>query len=127
MRRKKDPLDRRSVLVQRTVSGAAFLRDLKKISAEAGKETNRVPTAAPRSRIAVGPVCGRNISQSRSGGSSGDPIIPDPASRPAEHDQFNAPRIGLGIQATIAGLVQQCFAEPLVPEQPSHALPRSGA
>src|SRR3954468_15835142 len=28
VRRKQDPLDRRSVLVQRTVSGAAFLRDL---------------------------------------------------------------------------------------------------
>ena len=54
VRRKKDPLDRRSVLVQRTVSGAAFLRDLKKILAEAGKETNRAPTAAPRSRMAVG-------------------------------------------------------------------------
>jgi DNA-binding MarR family transcriptional regulator len=34
VRRKTDPLDRRSVLVQRTVSGAAFLRDIKKILTE---------------------------------------------------------------------------------------------
>jgi DNA-binding MarR family transcriptional regulator len=31
VRRKKDPLDRRSVLVQRTTTGTAFLRDLKRI------------------------------------------------------------------------------------------------
>jgi DNA-binding MarR family transcriptional regulator len=37
VRRKIDPLDRRSVLVQRTVSGATFLRDLKKILADAGR------------------------------------------------------------------------------------------
>src|SRR4029078_3384317 len=43
VRRKKDPLDRRNVLVQRTVSGAAFLRDLKKILTDAGKQINRVP------------------------------------------------------------------------------------
>jgi DNA-binding MarR family transcriptional regulator len=54
VRRKQDPLDRRSVLVQRTVSGAAFLRDLKKILADASKDANRVPTAAPRSRMTVG-------------------------------------------------------------------------
>jgi len=34
-RRKVDPLDRRSVLVQRTMKGAAFLRDLRAIMAEA--------------------------------------------------------------------------------------------
>ena len=39
VRRKTDPLDRRSVLVQRTVAGTGFLRDLKKILADAGKET----------------------------------------------------------------------------------------
>src|ERR1700689_2770804 len=33
-RRKVDPLDRRSVLVQRTMKGAAFLRDVHKIIAE---------------------------------------------------------------------------------------------
>ncbi|MBV9248838.1 MAG: MarR family transcriptional regulator [Acetobacteraceae bacterium] len=34
-RRKVDPLDRRSVLVQRTLRGAAFLRDIRAIMAEA--------------------------------------------------------------------------------------------
>src|ERR1700742_2281475 len=34
-RRKVDPLHRRSVLVQRSPKGAAFLRDLRKIMAEA--------------------------------------------------------------------------------------------
>ena len=48
VRRKKDPLDRRSVLVQRTVTGAAFLRDLKKILADAEKDASRVPTATRR-------------------------------------------------------------------------------
>jgi DNA-binding MarR family transcriptional regulator len=43
VRRKTDPQDRRSVLVQRTVAGAGFLRDLKKIMADAGKEINRAP------------------------------------------------------------------------------------
>src|SRR5277367_6203610 len=34
-RRKVDPMDRRSVLVQRTVKGAAFLRELRSIMTEA--------------------------------------------------------------------------------------------
>ena len=34
-RRKVDPADRRSVLVQRTLKGAAFLRDMRSIMAEA--------------------------------------------------------------------------------------------
>jgi DNA-binding MarR family transcriptional regulator len=34
-RRKVDPMDRRSVLVQRTLKGAAFLRDLRSIISEA--------------------------------------------------------------------------------------------
>ena len=34
-RRKVDPMDRRSVLVQRTLKGAAFLRDLRNIMIEA--------------------------------------------------------------------------------------------
>jgi DNA-binding MarR family transcriptional regulator len=37
VRRKTDPLDRRSILVQRTVAGVAFLRELKKILTDAGK------------------------------------------------------------------------------------------
>jgi DNA-binding MarR family transcriptional regulator len=38
-RRKVDPLDRRSVLVQRTLKGAAFLRDLRAIMTEASTGT----------------------------------------------------------------------------------------
>jgi DNA-binding MarR family transcriptional regulator len=43
-RRKVDPLDRRSVLVQRTTKGTAFLRDLRNIMNEAaggGKRSRR--------------------------------------------------------------------------------------
>ena len=54
VRRKKDPLDRRSVLVQRTVTGAAFLRDLKKILADAEKDASRVPATVQRTRTLVG-------------------------------------------------------------------------
>jgi DNA-binding MarR family transcriptional regulator len=50
-RRKVDPLDRRSVLVQRTLKGAAFLRDLRTIMAEAGSgnAAARRPSGAHRS------------------------------------------------------------------------------
>ncbi|HEX2939505.1 MAG TPA: MarR family transcriptional regulator [Rhodopila sp.] len=47
-RRKVDPLDRRSVLVQRTPKGAAFLRDLRGIMLEAsghGKRSGRKAAA----------------------------------------------------------------------------------
>lgn len=54
-RRKVDPLDRRSVLVQRTLKGAAFLRDLRSIMGEASsgngssrKTTQSQTTAARR-------------------------------------------------------------------------------
>ena len=40
-RRKVDPMDRRSVLVQRTVKGTAFLRDLRHIMAEASAPPRR--------------------------------------------------------------------------------------
>lgn len=40
-RRKIDPLDRRSVLVQRTLKGAAFLRDLRAIMVEASSSGNQ--------------------------------------------------------------------------------------
>ncbi len=40
-RRKVDPLDRRSVLVQRTPRGSAFLRDLRKIMLEASGEAKK--------------------------------------------------------------------------------------
>jgi DNA-binding MarR family transcriptional regulator len=46
-RRKIDPLDRRSVLVQRTVKGAAFLRDLRVIMAEASSPA-RKPVVSER-------------------------------------------------------------------------------
>lgn len=39
-RRKVDPLDRRSVLVQRTMKGAAFMRDLRSIMNEAASGSN---------------------------------------------------------------------------------------
>ena len=47
-RRKVDPLDRRSVLVQRTMKGAAFLRDLRAIMSEAstGGSSSARKTAA---------------------------------------------------------------------------------
>jgi DNA-binding MarR family transcriptional regulator len=54
-RRKVDPLDRRSVLVQRTMKGAAFLRDLRSIMGEAssgGSSGTRKPAAAPKSDAA---------------------------------------------------------------------------
>jgi DNA-binding MarR family transcriptional regulator len=54
VRRKKDPLDRRSVLVQRTTTGTAFLRDLKRILADAGKDATGVPTTARRTGAHIG-------------------------------------------------------------------------
>src|ERR1700679_3814375 len=42
-RRKVDPLDRRSVLVQRTVKGAAFLRDLRSVLSEAAAVARKAP------------------------------------------------------------------------------------
>jgi len=54
VRRKQDPLDRRSVLVQRTVPGAAFLRDLKRILTDAGREANTMPTKARRAAVHIG-------------------------------------------------------------------------
>jgi len=44
-RRKVDPMDRRSVLVQRTLKGAAFLRDLRSIMNEATSPARK--SAAP--------------------------------------------------------------------------------
>jgi DNA-binding MarR family transcriptional regulator len=51
-RRKVDPLDRRSVLVQRTLKGAAFLRDMRGIMAEAGAPARK--TAAAHTESATG-------------------------------------------------------------------------
>ena len=54
-RRKVDPMDRRSVLVQRTIKGQAFLRDLRSIMAEATVATKR-PAAASGSAKADAPL-----------------------------------------------------------------------
>ena len=48
VRRKTDPLDRRSVLVQRTVAGNGFMRDLKTILANAGKEAGKAQSRGRR-------------------------------------------------------------------------------
>src|SRR4051812_3791628 len=45
-RRKVDPQDRRSILVQRTLKGAAFLRDLRSIMGEAAGSAKKAPTPA---------------------------------------------------------------------------------
>ena len=44
-RRKVDPMDRRSILVQRTLKGAAFLRDLRSIMGEATTVIKKAPQA----------------------------------------------------------------------------------
>ena len=49
VRRKTDHLDRRSVLVQRTATGMAFLRELRTILHNAGAEL-QIAAAEPRSR-----------------------------------------------------------------------------
>jgi DNA-binding MarR family transcriptional regulator len=45
-RRKVDPLDRRSVLVQRTPRGSAFLRDLRSIMTEVSAGGRKAPKKA---------------------------------------------------------------------------------
>ena len=45
-RRKVDPMDRRSVLVQRTLKGQAFLRDLRSIMTEASTVPKKAPAPA---------------------------------------------------------------------------------
>jgi DNA-binding MarR family transcriptional regulator len=55
-RRKVDPADRRSVLVQRTVKGAAFLRDLRSVLSDAATAARKGQTATqePARRAARG-------------------------------------------------------------------------
>jgi DNA-binding MarR family transcriptional regulator len=53
VRRKTDPLDRRSVLVQRTVAGNGFMRDLKTILTNAGKGVGEAPTRGRRIGVTV--------------------------------------------------------------------------
>ncbi len=51
-RRKVDPADRRSVIVQRTLKGQSFLRDLRGIMSEAGAVV-RKPVADTSAKVAV--------------------------------------------------------------------------
>jgi DNA-binding MarR family transcriptional regulator len=53
VRRKTDPLDRRSVFVRRTIAGAAFLRDLKKILADGDKIAESMPSKRRRTGTSV--------------------------------------------------------------------------
>jgi DNA-binding MarR family transcriptional regulator len=46
-RRKVDPMDRRSVIVQRTLKGTAFLRDMRQIMTEAEATTHEMPAGEP--------------------------------------------------------------------------------
>ena len=56
-RRKVDPMDRRSVLVQRTLKGTAFLRDLRGIMNGGGEYRQEVRSAARvRLRLAARPA-----------------------------------------------------------------------
>ena len=52
-RRKVDPADRRSVIVQRTLKGQSFLRDLRGIMSEAGVVV-RKPVADASLKVAAG-------------------------------------------------------------------------
>jgi DNA-binding MarR family transcriptional regulator len=53
VRRKTDPVDRRSVLVQRKMAGAGFMRDIKKILSNAVVDTQQTATKAQRGRAPV--------------------------------------------------------------------------
>lgn len=53
-RRKVDPADRRSVLVQRTLKGTAFLRDLRGIMTDAAADLKKAETAAAAAPAATG-------------------------------------------------------------------------
>lgn len=50
-RRKVDPADRRSVLVQRTIKGQSFLRDLRSIMTEANATARKSATSAPAADV----------------------------------------------------------------------------
>jgi len=57
VRRKTDPLDRRSVLVQRTATGMAFLRELRTILRDAASALRITAEPAPgRQRTGAEPV-----------------------------------------------------------------------
>lgn len=50
-RRKVDPADRRSVIVQRTLKGAAFLRDLRAVMSEASQHARKNGYHAEQRRV----------------------------------------------------------------------------
>ena len=52
-RRKVDPMDRRSVLVQRTLKGSAFLRDMRGIMSEAASGSRKAGAGEAGSRKAA--------------------------------------------------------------------------
>jgi len=59
-RRKTDPLDRRSVLVQRTATGMAFMRDLRTILLDASAGLQVAPeTGSGRQRATAAARAGR--------------------------------------------------------------------
>jgi DNA-binding MarR family transcriptional regulator len=51
-RRKVDPMDRRSILVQRTLKGTAFLRDMRQIMTEAEQNTRDMPVSTETVAVA---------------------------------------------------------------------------
>ena len=53
-RRKVDPLDRRSVLVQRTTKGSSFLRDLRAIMTDASTGSKKAAAKEGKGRAAAG-------------------------------------------------------------------------
>lgn len=53
-RRKVDPMDRRSVLVQRTLKGTAFLRDLRNIMGDASSTSRRSGGHEAQRKVASG-------------------------------------------------------------------------
>ena len=59
-RRKVDPMDRRSVLVQRTLKGSAFLRDLRQIMADAAVATRELTVAEPANAEGTSGAAGGN-------------------------------------------------------------------
>ena len=74
-RRKVDPADRRSVLVQRTLKGAAFLRDMRGIMADAGMRRRasraRAATRSIRARPPTPERCAADITASTVSGCGG--------------------------------------------------------
>jgi DNA-binding MarR family transcriptional regulator len=60
VRRKADPMDRRSVLVQRTATGMAFLRELRKVLGDAASDA-RISVGSPATRQRSGQELARSV------------------------------------------------------------------